>query len=121
MRSRTQGDRIVIRILLLTLVPVLHVAPHLIPVDERPVPRPIAGHFKDDGRELPEAERLAALAQKDPIAFMEACVKRHGREAKRYTCTMYKQERIKGKPQKPHETEVWFREEPHSVLMTWKT
>src|SRR6266576_999173 len=107
------------RILLITLVPVLVVAPHLIPVEERPVARPTSGHFKDDGKELPEAERLAALAEKDPIAFMEACVKRHGREVKGYTCTMYKQERIKGKLQKPEETDVWFREEPHSVLMKW--
>jgi hypothetical protein len=108
------------RITLLALVPVLVVVPHLIPLNDKVVPRNESAHFVDPGDALPEAERLAQLAEKDSIAFMEACVKRHIREVKGYTCVMYKQERIKGKLQKPEEVDVWFREKPHSVLMKWK-
>ncbi len=109
--------------ILLALVPCLVVVPHLVPLPEQPVdgvPRPRLGQFKDDGKGLPEADRLAALAEKDPVAFLEACLKRHGREVKGYTLTMYKQERIKGKLEKPELIDVSFREEPHSVLMKWK-
>src|SRR5438105_2649047 len=107
---------------LLGLVPCLVVIPHLVPLPEQieDGPRANPSEFKDDGKVLPEAERLAALAEKDCIAFMEACLKRHNREVKGYTLTMYKQERINGKLQKPELTDVWFREEPHSVLMKWK-
>src|SRR2546423_643639 len=108
---------------LLFLVPCLVVVPYLVPLPDYPVediPRPNPGHFKDDGKVLPEAERLAALAEKDSIAFMEACLKRHSREVKGYTLTMHKQERINGKLEKPELVDVWFREEPHSVLMKWK-
>jgi outer membrane lipoprotein-sorting protein len=107
---------------MLILVPVLVVVPHLVPLPDHPVggPQNNTPEFKDDGKELPEAEKLAALAEKDSIAFMEACLKRHSREVKGYTCTMYKQERINGKLEKPELVEVWFREQPHCVLMRWK-
>ncbi len=108
---------------LLGLIPCLVVVPHLVPLPEHPdedVPRTALSEYKDDGKELPEAERLAALAKNDPLAFLEACLKRQIREIKGYTCTMQKQERIEGKLEKLEFIDVSFREEPHSVLMKWK-
>jgi hypothetical protein len=37
-----------------------------------------------------------------------------------YTLTMQKQERIKGRLNKKEVMEVWFRDQPHSVLLKWK-
>lgn len=109
--------------LLIGLVPLLIVVPHLIPLPDRVVgatgavtARPIA----DDGKNLPEAERLAMLAEKDAVAFLEACAKRHVREVKSYTTTFQKQERLNGNLEKKEVIDVAFREEPFSVLFRWK-
>src|SRR5260370_42505812 len=99
----TEGGGMISSVLV-GLVPCLVVIPHLVPLPEQigeDGPRTNPSEFKDDGKVLPEAERLAALAKKDCIAFMEACLRRHNREVKGYTLTMYKQERINGKLQKP--------------------
>jgi hypothetical protein len=108
--------------LIVGLFPCLVIVPHLVPLPEQPVEGvacTAVGNFKDDGKKLPEAERLAALAEKDPLAFFEACLKRHEREVQGYTCTMHKQERINGKLEKPEIIEVAFLEKPHSVFMKW--
>jgi hypothetical protein len=69
---------------------------------------------------LPDTATLEGLARTDPIAFMRACVRRYDREVKGYRCTLVKQERIGGKLQRTEVIDVAFREDPFSVLLTWK-
>jgi hypothetical protein len=104
------------------LVPLLVVAPHLIHLPDRVVASNAvpAKKVEDDGKQLPEGERMVKLAKENPVAFLEACVKRHAREVKSYTLTFHKQERLDDSLGKKEVIEVSFREEPHSVFMRWK-
>src|SRR5947207_2722061 len=108
--------------LLLALVPILLICPHLIPLPDRPGDSTTSSFsdFKDDGKALPEAERMASLAEKDPVAFLETCLRRQAREVKTYTVTLQKQERLNGNLEKKELIDVSFREEPFSVLFRWK-
>jgi hypothetical protein len=74
----------------------------------------------DDGDALPTPERMKQLAQTEPIALLEACIRRYDREVKGYHCTLHKQERIDGVLQPSEEIACDFREEPFSVRMEWK-
>jgi hypothetical protein len=76
--------------------------------------------FVDDDKPLPDAETLEQLAKKDPIAFLEYCLRRYQREVKGYTCTFQKQERIDKKLHPSEIIAVTFRQDPHSVLFRWK-
>jgi len=77
--------------------------------------------FVDDGKvALPDGEGLEKLAQKDPIAFLENCLRRYQREVKGYTCTFQKQERLDNKLQPSETIAVTFRQDPNSVLFRWK-
>src|SRR5579871_2750139 len=51
----------------------------------------------DSGKPLPGNEEMERLAKRDPIAFLEACIRRYDREVKGYTAILKKQERIDGK------------------------
>ena len=70
---------------------------------------------KDNGAALPRPAEMEKLAQTDPIAFMEHCLRRYAREVKGYTLTLKKQERINGKTNPAETIEVYFNEKPHSV------
>jgi hypothetical protein len=60
------------------------------------------------------------LADKDPIAFVEAAIARYDREVKGYTCLLIKQERLAGSLMAEEQIQCWFREEPSfRVLMEW--
>jgi hypothetical protein len=74
----------------------------------------------DNGTALPDADAMERLAKKDPIAFLETCIRRYDREVKGYTATLRKQERIEGNLERSELIDVAFREEPFSVLMKWK-
>jgi hypothetical protein len=74
----------------------------------------------DDGQDLPDDARMAKLAQTDPLAFLENCLKRYDREVQGYQATLVKQERLGGKLQRSEVIDVQFREDPFSVLLTWK-
>ena len=63
---------------------------------------------------------MTRLAETDPIAFLEACLRRYDREVKGYHCILHKQERLEGTLQPSEEIACDFREEPFSVLMEWK-
>ena len=73
----------------------------------------------DDGKPLPTSAN-DALAETDPTAFLEACIRRYDREVKGYHCTLHKQERLEGKLQPSEVIDVDFREKPFSVLMDWR-
>ena len=74
----------------------------------------------DDGAALPNDVRLVRLAETDPVAFLEGCLRRYDREIKGYHCILHKQERLDGTLQPSEEIACDFREEPFSVLMDWK-
>src|SRR5216683_3485526 len=78
------------------------------------------------GNPLPEAAGMAELARKDPVAFLENCIRYYDRDVQGYRCTMQKQERVptrlpieKRKLQKKEVIEVCFKDKPHSVFMRW--
>ena len=74
----------------------------------------------DDGGALPNEARMKRLAETDPVAFLETCVRRYDREVKGYRCVLHKQERLDGKLQPSEEIAVEFREKPFSVLLDWR-
>jgi hypothetical protein len=78
-----------------------------------------ADAVKDNGAALPDTATMEKLARTDPIAFLENCIRRCGREAKSYTLTLQKQETIGGKIQPSEVVEVAFRAKPHSVYFNW--
>jgi hypothetical protein len=60
-----------------------------------------------------------ALPEKDPVAFLEKCLKHYDRTVKGYRTVFHKQERIGGRLNKPEEIRVSFREKPYSVFFEW--
>ncbi len=80
---------------------------------------PALADVADDGGALPTEARMKRLAETDPVAFLEACIRRYDREVKGYHCVLYKQERLEGALQPTEEIACDFREEPFSVRMDW--
>jgi hypothetical protein len=74
----------------------------------------------DSGKQLPSNDEMERLARRDPIAFLEMCIRRYDREVKSYTAILKKQERIDGKLERSELIDIAFREDPFSVLMRWK-
>jgi uncharacterized protein DUF1571 len=54
-----------------------------------------------------------------PLQFLEMSLERYKREVAGYTTRFLKQERIGGTLNPPETLDVWFREQPFSVLMYW--
>lgn len=74
----------------------------------------------DNGNPLPRESEMERLARTDPIAFLEACIRRYDREVKGFEAILIKKERIDGKIEPSEVIDVAFRESPFSVLMKWK-
>ncbi len=87
------------------------------PASAAPVAAPVV---KDAGAPLPDDAQMEALADSDPVAFLENCLRRYRREVHGYRAIMQKTERINGTLQPPEVIDVYFREKPHSVLLRWK-
>jgi hypothetical protein len=75
---------------------------------------------------LPDSAGMADLARKDPVRFLENCIRYYDRDVHSYHLIMQKQERVptklpieKRKLQKKEVIEVYFKEKPHSVFMHW--
>src|SRR5262249_47762602 len=68
---------------------------------------------------LPAATDLASLAETDPVALLEACLRRYRDEAKGYTVGLAEHERLGGKLKAPEVIRCAFCEQPYSVLMHW--
>jgi len=86
---------------------------------ERPPAAPITA-VADDGGALPTQEQMKRLAETDPVAFLQACIRRYDREVKGYHCILHKQERLQGTLQPSETIACDFREDPFSVLMDWR-
>lgn len=63
---------------------------------------------------------VVKLAKTDHIALLEHCLKRNEGRFRSYTCTLIKQERLRGKLSKEQWVRVKFRQEPFSVAMAWR-
>lgn len=74
----------------------------------------------DDGATLPDDAEMVRLARSNPVELLELCLKRYHREVNGYCGLLKKQERIKGQEQRPELIDVWFREQPYSVMMKWR-
>ncbi|MFQ3652236.1 MAG: DUF1571 domain-containing protein, partial [Gemmataceae bacterium] len=93
--------------------------------DRCPVPLPRSPEHRPPDTASPAAparanDRMAYLAAKDPVAFVEAAIARYDREVKGYTCLLIKQERLGGTLMPEEQIQCWFCEEPSfRVLMEW--
>lgn len=65
------------------------------------------------------ADKVLELAKTDHIALLESCRRNYDRCYRDYTCTLVKQERIKGALGKEQEIAVKFLHSPFSVAMKW--
>jgi hypothetical protein len=90
-----------------------------VPRPADPAAAPVAA-IEDNGSPLPDAASLERLARTDPVAFLEACLRRCDREVHGYRATLQKQERIDGKVRPVEVIDVAFREKPFSVLFDWR-
>jgi hypothetical protein len=70
---------------------------------------------------LPSPTQLEEFARTDPIAFLKACVLRYQREVTGYQAVLIKQERLNGKLHPAETVNVWFRDDPYSVLLRWQS
>jgi hypothetical protein len=88
-----------------------------------PAPPPWLGLYflsqRDDTIPLPDAAGLERLARENPIAFLEACIRRYQRTVHGYHCALDMQEYLDGSLHDPVKVEVCFREKPFSVFMNW--
>ncbi len=76
------------------------------------------------GKEIGETSNeataeLERLAKTDHVALLELCLKHVKANYGDYTCTLLKQERIRGKLLSEQEIHVKFMAEPFSVAMAW--
>jgi Protein of unknown function (DUF1571) len=81
---------------------------------------PVPGAEVNRSDALPTAKQLEQLAQKDVIAFLKACILRYEKEVRGYQAVLVKQEFISGKLNPVETADVWFRDDPFSVLMRWR-
>ena len=74
----------------------------------------------DQGLDVEQlAQRLVQLAKTDHIALLKYCQDHYEKHYRNYTCTLVKQERLKGALGKEQEVRVRFMESPFSVSMEW--
>src|SRR5262245_38902514 len=92
-------------------------APVALSQPSAPSSTPVAPEYVDDGVNLPTEATFARLAGTDPVACLQACMRRYKREIHALSGEMHKQETIDGKLQPPEVMDFSFREEPYSVLV----
>jgi hypothetical protein len=77
----------------------------------------------DEGKSaggLPSQNEMERLARTNPLAFLQAALRRYNQEnIQGYTLTLQKQENIGGKLNGTEVIDVAFRAKPHSVLFKW--
>jgi hypothetical protein len=79
----------------------------------------LADEGKSSGA-LPSQNEMERLARTNPVAFLQAALRRYNQEnIQGYTLTLQKQETSGGKLHPVEVIEVAFRAKPHSVLFKW--
>lgn len=87
-----------------------------------PAPHPVVESPEIDlTASIPSATEFESLAKTDPIAFLRASLLRYRKEIHGYRATLVKQERLHGRLGPAETIAVAFRENPFSVLLTWKS
>jgi Protein of unknown function (DUF1571) len=81
---------------------------------------PSRGDWADDGSPLPTPEQFAELAHGDPVAMLDACLRRGHRELDGYRATLVKRETIHGVTHPEEEVAAAVRFRPYSVRFVWK-
>lgn len=71
-------------------------------------------------QKLPSPGEFAELAKTDPLAMLNASMSRYRCEVRGYTCTMQKQESIRGSLGPVEIIDIAFRDDPFAVVMKWK-
>lgn len=72
-------------------------------------------------RQPSRLEKIRTLAESDHLALLEMAIEEYAaRGDDDYSCTLIKQENIRGKMSDRQEIDVKFREKPFSVAMAWK-
>ncbi len=67
-----------------------------------------------------DAGRIERLARTDHVELLKLCLQRYLANYRDYTCTLTRQERIEGELSRVQVVDVKFKQQPFSVLMTWK-
>jgi hypothetical protein len=96
--------------------------PVCLAVDPSPPPHPVEpslSSWTDGGTSLPSPEEFEQLARTDPVAMLDACLRRALREVKGYRAVTTKQETIDGTTYPQEEILVSFQADPYSVSMQW--
>ncbi len=65
-------------------------------------------------------ETIAHLAQTNPVELLKRSLAHYRDNVHGYSCVLTKKERANGKLGGREVIQVWFREQPFSVLMVWK-
>jgi hypothetical protein len=68
----------------------------------------------------PEVD-FAALARTDPVAMLDAAVRRYRAEVRGFRATLHKQERLAGTLYQPEVLRVAVRETPYAAKMLWES
>jgi hypothetical protein len=98
------------------------ILPVCLVVDPAPPPQPLAsalGTWTDRGDTLPTPDEFDELAHTDPVAMLDACLRRSRREVEGYRANLTKHETIAGTTYPPEEIRVCFRAEPYAISMRW--
>src|SRR5262249_9596781 len=74
----------------------------------------------DDGTPLPTAEQFESLARTDPVALLDACLRRGRRELTGYRATLVKRETIGGTTHPEEEIAVAQQFKPYAVRFDWR-
>lgn len=87
------------------------------PTRRAAVPEPVF----DSRDTLPSPSRFAELMRSHPVEALRACAVRYVREVRGFRAVLHKRERLGGKLGPDEVIDVDFRDEPHSVLLRWRT
>ncbi len=80
-------------------------------------PQPAVMFFDREGEINTELKRLAKT---DHVKLLKLCLEHYQRSYRDYTCTLVKQERLKGQWGDPQTIDIRFKEGPFSVVMAWQ-
>jgi hypothetical protein len=76
--------------------------------------------WTDDGSPLPTPEQFAELARTDPVAMLDAVLRRGTREMTGYRATLVKRETINGVTHPEEEIAVALQFRPYAVRFDWR-
>ncbi|MBL7219393.1 MAG: DUF1571 domain-containing protein [Phycisphaerae bacterium] len=79
----------------------------------------VGGSKLEKATDVTATRKIEKLARENHIALLEMCVENYNKNYRNYTCTLIKQEVIRGTQKDEQWTNVKFTEKPFSVAMAW--